>query len=194
MACAKSPARRCGVSKTGERAHARLRAGQLVLDREQPRDHALDIAVDRARAAVEGDRRDRGRRIGADAGEREQRLLGVGKPSVVALDHGSRAGVQVAGTRVVAEPGPELQHVVERRGGELRDRRKALEEARIIRSDRLDGGLLQHDLGEPDPVGIGPLAGARPPRQHAAMAVVPGEQVGGSRPGSSEPRPSCAVS
>jgi hypothetical protein len=178
------------------RAHVRLRARQLILDREQPRDHALDIAVDRARAAIEGDRRDRGGRIGADPREREQRLLGVGKPSVVALDHGFGAGVQVAGTRVVAEPGPKLQHVVERCGGQSRDRREALEEARIVRSDRAHGGLLQHDLGEPHLVGIGPLAGTRTPRQHAAMAVVPSEQIGGLRPDKLRrdllvPRPSC---
>ena len=89
---------------------------------------------------------------------------------------GLRAGMQVAGARVVAEPGPELQHVVERRGGERRDGREAREEARIVRSDRLHGGLLQHDLGEPDAIRVRPLALGGAPRQHAAMAVVPGEQ------------------
>ena len=42
--------------------------------------------------------------------------------------------------------------------------------------------VLQHDLGEPHPVRIGRLAARRAPRQHAPMAVVPGEQRGRLRP------------
>jgi len=76
------------------------------------------------------------------------------------------AGMQVAGTRVIAEPGPELEHVIERRRRELNDRREAFEEARIVGCDRLDGGLLQHDFGEPDPIRVRGLA-----RTRAAMAA-----------------------
>ena len=57
----------------------------------------------------------------------------------------------------------------------------ALQETGIIGRDGLDRGLLQHDFGEPDPVGIGAVAGRRAPRQLAAMAVVPGQQGGGLR-------------
>ena len=53
-----------------------------------------------------------------------------------------------------------------------------------IRLHRLDRGLLQHDLGQPDAVGIGPHAGGKlarrnAPRQVAMVRVVPGEQRGG---------------
>src|SRR5215469_10594468 len=50
--------------------------------------------------------------------------------------------------------------------------------AREIRHDRLDGGLLQHDLGEPDTIGVGPFAGQRAPGKLAAMAVVPDQEIG----------------
>ena len=51
-----------------------LAAGNYVLDGEQPRHHALDIAVDRHRGRVERDRRHRGRGVVADAGQRAQAL------------------------------------------------------------------------------------------------------------------------
>ena len=75
IACAKSPARLVGRETFGVRADLRLRAGQGVFHREEPRDHALDIAVDRRGFSSERDRRDRGRGVGADAGQREQCLL-----------------------------------------------------------------------------------------------------------------------
>ncbi len=165
----------------GELPDLRLRAGQFVLDREQPRHDALDVAVDRRRARVERDRRDRGRRVGPDARQRGERRLGLGELPAVALRHIFGARVQMARPRVVAEPGPRLENVVERRARERLDARKAREEARVVGRDRLHGGLLQHDLGEPHPVGISALAGRRAPRQPAAVAVVPREQLGGWR-------------
>ena len=44
-----------------------LAAGSGCRHGEQPRDHALDVAVDRRRARAEGDGGDRRRRVGADA-------------------------------------------------------------------------------------------------------------------------------
>ena len=101
--------------------------------------------------------------------------------AAAALDDGARAGVQVSGAGVIAEPSPEFEHVIERRRGQCADVVPALQETGIIGRDGLDRGLLQHDFGEPDPVRIGALAGRRAPRQLAAMAVVPGQQGGGLR-------------
>ena len=74
MACAKSPARRCGVRRA-QAAAAGLAAGSGVLNGKEPRDDALDIAVDRACRHVESDRRDGGRRVIADARQRAQARL-----------------------------------------------------------------------------------------------------------------------
>ena len=92
------------------------------------------------------------------------------------LDDGARAGMQVAGAGVIAEPLPELQDLVERCRGERRNIGPACHESVEIWADSRYRRLLQHDLAEPDAVGVGPDAGGGPPRQVAAVAVVPGEK------------------
>src|SRR6266540_1566006 len=83
--------------------------------------------------------------------------------------------------RIIAEPGPHPQHVILRGAAERGDIRPARQKLLEIRPDRFDAGLLQHDFGQPDPIRIGPLARRRPPRQPAAVTVVPGEQQRGTR-------------
>jgi hypothetical protein len=165
-----------GRDAFGEAADFSFRGGQRLFDGKEARHHALDIAVDRSGAPAEGDRRDRGCRVGADARQARECRLVRRKPAIVAFDHGPRAGVQVARPRVIAEPGPRLEHVVERACGQRGNARPALEKACIIGCDRFDGCLLQHDFGKPDPVRIGLFAGRGTPRQRAPMPVVPGEQ------------------
>ena len=160
MAWAKSPARRCGVSSRASRRSSGFAPGSGAVDGEEPRDDPFDIAVDRARRRVERDRRDGGGGIGADAGQRAQRRFARRKFAAVPLDHGAGAGVQVAGAGVIAEPGPGLEHVVERRRRERPHVAPARQEARIIRRDRLDRRLLQHDFGQPHAIRIGALAAA----------------------------------
>ena len=92
--------------------------------------------------------------------------------------HRNSTGMQVARAGVVAEPGPEFEHVVELGRGQITRRRPARQEPLIIGRDRFDRGLLQHDLGQPDAVRIGCLAGQCAPRQATAMTVIPGEQGG----------------
>ena len=69
IACAKSPGRSRRHQRPASARISGLASGSGVLDREEPRHHPLDIAVDRRRRPVEGDRRDRRRRVGADAGQ-----------------------------------------------------------------------------------------------------------------------------
>ena len=97
-----------------------------------------------------------------------------------------RAFVQVARAAVVAKPRPGGEHVVERRRGQRLDGRPAGKEAQVEGDDGFDRRLLQHDLAEPDAVGVGALARRHAPGQVAALLVVPGEQrvdrVGTGRP------------
>ena len=72
-ACAKSPARRDGSKRRRQPLDLRLCRRQFRLDREQPRHHALDIAVDRHRRQIERDRADRRGGVVADPGQRAQR-------------------------------------------------------------------------------------------------------------------------
>src|SRR5260370_3483673 len=86
--------------------------------------------------------------------------------------------MELTGARVVAETSPQLEHVLDVGLCQFCHRRKLRQESQIIRADRLDGGLLKHDLREPHAIGVGVLAWQRPPRQNAAMAIEPGEEGG----------------
>ena len=176
-ACAKSPGRSAGTSASARSRISGLCLRQRRLDEEQPRNHALDIAVDRGGGAIKRDRRDRRRRVGADAGQAAQARLGVGEASAVALGERPGAGMEVAGARVIAEPGPGLHHLFDRRLGEPCDRREALQEALVEGLHGRNRRLLQHDLRQPDAIGIGRRAGLGAPGQVAAVPVVPGEKL-----------------
>src|SRR5262245_38546993 len=100
----------------------------------------------------------------------------------MSLDNRSRAGAQVSCARVIAEPGPDPQHVIETCFGERSHGRPAQKKSGVIGSDRLHRGLLQHDLRQPHTVGIRSLAAPCAPGQYAGMPVVPGQQVHRVRP------------
>src|SRR5690242_10085595 len=107
--------------------------GQCLVDGTKPRDHALDIAIDRHHTRIERDGRDRRRSVAADARERAQLGLARWKLPAMALNNSLCAGMQVAGTGVVAEPGPGPQHIIERRRRERFDIRPARREAQKVR-------------------------------------------------------------
>ena len=159
-------------------AQLRLRSRQRLADSEQPADDALDIAIDRAGRRIEGDRGDGGGGVIADAGQRAQLRFARRKCAAVMINHRTSAGVQVASARVVTETGPNFEYVAERRGCERAHVGPASQEFCVIWRDRPHGRLLQHDLGQPNAVGVGPLAARRSPGQDPTMAVVPGEQSG----------------
>ncbi len=101
----------------------RLGCRQPFLHREQPRHHALDIAVHRHRRQTERDRADRRCGVVADARQRPQ--PGQVTREAAGGNHRLRAGVQVAGARVVAEAGPGSEHRLQRRGSQRFDAGKA---------------------------------------------------------------------
>ena len=117
--------------------------------------------------SIEGDRGDRRRRIGADAGQGAQFGLALRKGAAAPRDF-ARAGVHVARPRIIAEPGEGAHDVFQRRGGEVFDARPERREAFEIGDDRLDSRLLQQDFGEPDEIGVGALRRARPARAACA--------------------------
>jgi hypothetical protein len=79
---------------------------------------------------------------------------------------------QVPGPGVVPRPLPALQDLVQGGGRERRHRGEPLEEPVVVRDRLFDPGLLEEDLGDPDPVRV-PVP---PPRQRATMGVEPPEQ------------------
>ena len=163
--------------RAGERPDRALAARRLdvLLDGEHAREHARDVAVDQRRALAVRDRRDRAGGVRADAGDVAQPGGGRRQRARPARDDLARAAVQVARARVVAEAGPGGEDVVERRVGEGPHRREARHPALPVRDHRRDAGLLQHDLADPDRVGIARAT----PGQVASGAAVVGDDGGG---------------
>jgi len=91
------------------------------------------------------------------------------------------SSVQLASSTVIAQALPGPQDVRLSGRSQVGHGRKPLQKSLEIVADPLDLGLLQHDLADPDAVGItGP-----PPGQIPARPAVPGEQRpdnGGGRP------------
>jgi len=62
--------------------------------------------------------------------------------------------MQIARTRVIAQTGPVMQHIIEAGIGQGTHIREGLHEAREVGNDRTHLGLLQHDLGDPHAIGV----------------------------------------
>ena len=78
------------------------------------------------------------------------------------LSHDLPGGlVQVPGAGIVAQPFPQLEHIVERRGGQRLDGGKTFYESSKIWYNCNHLRLLQHDLADPDAIGVGTPAAAR---------------------------------
>ncbi len=167
-----------GCGSLWERGHELLRVRpqraltgrrlDVVLDREHAREHARDVAIDERRALAERDRRDRARGVRPDAGHAAQLARTSRQLAVPVARHGLRTRMQVARARVIAEPGPRREHVVERRPRECADRRKLRHPALPVRDHGRDARLLQHDLADPDRVRIA----RSPPREIASHGRV----------------------
>ena len=156
---------------------------QRRLDGVQAGDHPLDVAVDDSRRPVVSDGGDRRRRVAADSRQRPQRLLARREPPAVLREDDAGAAVQVARPRVIAEALPSVEHLVGIGAGQRLEGGPARVEAREALADDRHRRLLEHDLAEPDDIGVRPHTGLGAPGQAAAMSVVPVEQGGGQARG-----------
>ena len=93
-----------------------------------------------------------------------------GKRPPMLRHHRPGAGMEIARPRIIAKPGPGLQHIVQRCRGKRLDGWPQAREPLEIGLYRLNRGLLQHDLGQPDAVGIGRRTRQRPPGQDPGIA------------------------
>ena len=94
--------------------------------------------------------------------------------------HDLRTAMQVARSRVVAEPRPVFEDGLDRRRGQRPDIGKALEKTLVVGNHRRHLRLLQRDLGQPDAVGI---AGVLPGQVMAAALTLPADQARGEGSG-----------
>ena len=80
------------------------------------------------------------------------------------LHHLARTSMQVAGAGVIAEPGPGGKNLVEPAQRQVLRRRASAAGTVKARHHRLDRGLLEHHLAQPDAVRLGPRRVSAPGR------------------------------
>ena len=121
---------------------------------EYAREHAHQIAVDRGVFRGEGNRCNGGGGVRADAGQfPEFWFTGGDRPTQLADNH-SRGVVQIARTPVVAEPGPGFAHRAFVCSGQGCNRGELVQKVGESWDCGLYLGLLKHDLGNPDGIGV----------------------------------------
>ena len=131
--------------------------------------HALHIAVDHGDVFAVGDAGDSGSGVSSDAGQFAQIHRGCRDAAAEFLRNKVCRLVQHAGAAVVAETAPKREHVLLAGFGQRKHRGKAVQKGRVALNDHGHAGLLQHDLRNPD--GVGVASGA--PREVAPIGVVP---------------------
>ena len=153
----------------------------VTAETRETTEHPDHVAVQDRRRASERDARDGASGVAADAGEVEQLLDCLRDASFVPRQNFSRPALEVAGPGVVAQAGPEPQHLVLRRRGQRGHRWEPLHEPLVIGEDRGDLSLLEHDLRNPDRVRVARL----PPGQIPVAGAIPRQQVRCDLPGAS---------
>jgi hypothetical protein len=161
-----------GLGGAGEAA-AGFR-GAVFGEAEDAKEDALDVAVEHGDGFAEGDGGDGGCGVLADAGEGAEAVGGARELAVELALNELRGAVEEMGAAVVAEAGPEGEHVVFFGLGEGFEGGKAAQELGVALDDGGDARLLEHDLGEPGGVGVADAA----PGELAGVEAIPGEELG----------------
>ncbi len=169
--------RRAGVGE-GPEASQGVGLADVAFDAEVASDDAPGVAIEDGMSlgAREGEDGAGGR--ATDAGEGLQGLDVLGDDAGMALDDELGGSMEVAGSGVIAEAGPEVEYLIEVGGGEGVDGRETRHKTFVVRHDGGDLGLLEHDFGDPDSVRGGVLL---PGQLFAAVGIEPGEESRGER-------------
>ena len=149
------------------------------LDVEDPGKDASDICFYDWNRLVECEGGNGVCRVTADARKVQDRFHIFWKSAAVLFHDGDSSRAQIPGARVVAEPLPGVKDVVFGSGSERREIGKAPEPVIIIRDDGSDLGLLEHELGNEDRVGVVGTA----PGKIARVLTVPGKEIAAERGG-----------
>ena len=131
--------------------------------------HAQNVAVHSRGADAESDGSNGAGGIIANAGQFPDFFLVGGHDAVIFLYQKARRFLQVACAAVIAKPFPKFEEFFLRRGGKVAHRGERGKKALVVGLDRLHARLLEHDLRDPDAVGVARF----PPGQVARVGIVP---------------------
>ena len=149
--------------------------GRVALACENAAEDAFDVAVEDGFALAEGEGGDGGGGAAADAAEGFETGAASGERAAVLCGDLFGGFVQVAGAAVIAQPLPEGEHLVFGRGGKGGGGGEGGEKARVVSGNGGHLGLLQHDFGEPDAVGVAAVPG----QVVAAVLFLPADEAVG---------------
>ncbi len=149
---------------------------QVGVERQLPRSHAAHIAVQNGNPLAVAKSRNRRCAGRPYAWQGLQLLRAARKHPAVLRQHLLRAEQQVPRPTVVTQAAPQRQHLVNTGLRQGLQAGKTLHKARVVRQHGGDLGLLQHHLGQPDPVRI---ALELPRQAAAAAAALPVDQSTG---------------
>src|ERR1043165_513243 len=127
------------------------RIGRDAEDASQDANH---ISVEDGARLVEGDAGNCPGGVAPDAGQLEDVVEIFREPARVLRDDLPRRALQIADSRVIAEPFPKFVELAGRRLGGGSNRRELAHPACPIRDDGFHLRLLEHDFGNPDGVGV----------------------------------------
>ena len=144
----------------------------VAFNAEDARQDANDVAVENRRRLIERDAADCASGVTSNAGQCEHGIEFAGEFAVVLVHNELGCALHIADTSVIAETFPELMDSFGAGFGESPNVRQGLHPAFPIRPDGFDLGLLEHDFGDPDGVGIA----RAPPREITGVFRVPIEQ------------------
>jgi hypothetical protein len=128
-------------------------SGRRSANSMETSDHPRHIGVDGGDPFAERDRCNRRGSVGADAWKLLK--LGSSRREPAAADEVTGAGDQIASAGVIAKAGPFRENLLIGGGGKRLDRRPARGEPFESRRDGRDRRLLEHDLAQPHPIGMG---------------------------------------
>ena len=139
---------------------------------QQPAIEPQSIGFKNGQSLIRSERENRACRVAANARQGQHLVVIGGKPPFVPRYDHSRRPVQLPGTPIVAQSLPVAQNFRFLGLGQRTGVGKSPQEPLVVAQHRDDLRLLEHDLADPNGIGIAGIA----PRQIAPMAAIPGEQ------------------
>ena len=144
---------------------------------EQTGEDAGDVCFDDWSRSVEREGGHGVCRVTANARQIPNRFHVSRERAAMFFRNGDGGGAEISGAGVVAKTLPGVENVVFGGGGERGEVGEAPEPLIIIRNDGGDLGLLEHEFGNEDGVGIGGAA----PGESASIFAIPGKKGAAKR-------------
>ncbi len=146
---------------------------EIAVNGSEASEDASDVTIENGKFFFVGNAENGGSGVGTDAGEGESFFFCLWKDPTMIRDDFLSGFLKISRARIVAESRPEAKNFFLRGFRERLHGGGSERKAFVIGDDGSDAGLLEHDFGEPDVIGIFVAA----PREVALELREPGEEI-----------------